>query len=156
MNDRLQTTLVFLRQNDQVLLASKKRGHGAAKWNGVGGKIEPGETPEQAARRECREEINIDPLTIAKMGLLHFHQEPPIDTYSNQDSHVFVCDTWQGEPKESDEMAPRWFDVTDIPYDNMWSDDIYWLPLLLDNRTFEGDFYFDQDNTLLHHEVTTS
>ena len=50
-------TLLFLLTDDQILLAMKKRGFGMGRWNGVGGKIEPGETIEEATARECREEI---------------------------------------------------------------------------------------------------
>ncbi len=47
-------TLLFLRKNNHILLAMKKRGFGADRWNGVGGKLEPGETIEQALVRECQ------------------------------------------------------------------------------------------------------
>ena len=50
-------TVVFLIRENQVLLAMKKRGFGEGKWNGVGGKLDPGETVEQALVRECQEEI---------------------------------------------------------------------------------------------------
>ena len=49
-------TLVFVHDNQKVLLGYKKRGFGAGRWNGFGGKVETGETLEQAARRELKEE----------------------------------------------------------------------------------------------------
>ncbi len=51
-------------------------------------------------------------------------------------------------------MMPKWFDVNEIPYDDMWSDDKYWLPLLLDNKIFRGYFLFKADEkTILNYEV---
>ena len=59
-------TLVFLREDCRVLLGMKKRGFGAGKWNGFGGKIETGETITEAAVREVKEEcgyiVNIEDL----------------------------------------------------------------------------------------------
>ena len=51
--NKLETTLLYLRKNDEILLAKKKRGFAKDKYNGVGGKVENGETPEEAAIREC-------------------------------------------------------------------------------------------------------
>ncbi len=52
-----------------------------------------------------------------------------------------------GEPKETNEMTPRWFDISQIPYEQMWSDDAHWLPLLLADKTFRGKFHFDKPST---------
>ena len=52
-------TLCLLVKDDKVLLAMKKRGFGMGKWNGVGGKVEDGETIEMAAARETGEEIGV-------------------------------------------------------------------------------------------------
>jgi len=40
-------------------------------------------------------------------------------------------------------MKPRWFKIEEIPFDQMWPDDKYWLPLLLDGKNFRGKFYFE-------------
>ena len=52
-------TLVFVFRDDEVLLINKKTGLGKGKVNGPGGKVDPGETPEKAAIRECQEELAI-------------------------------------------------------------------------------------------------
>ncbi|XP_037783471.1 7,8-dihydro-8-oxoguanine triphosphatase-like [Penaeus monodon] len=49
-------TLMFIREGEKILLGYKKRGFGQGRWNGFGGKVEAGETPEQAAIRETKEE----------------------------------------------------------------------------------------------------
>jgi mutator protein MutT len=127
-------TLLFLRRDKQILLAMKKRGFGADKWNGVGGKVEAGESYEQGAARECQEEIGVTPLELKNVGELHFFDLPDVEHYC----HVYSCDTWEGEPVETEEMRPQWFDIGDIPYAEMWPDDEFWLPLLLSGKLFQG------------------
>ena len=53
-------TLMFVVQKGRILLIRKKRGIGAGKVNGPGGKFEPGETALQCVLREVREELQID------------------------------------------------------------------------------------------------
>jgi len=127
-------TLLFLRRDNQILLAMKKRGFGVGKWNGVGGKVEPGETYEQGATRECQEEIGVTPLSLQAVGELHFFDVPDVEHYC----HVYVTEAWNGEPLESEEMRPQWFDTDAIPYAQMWPDDERWLPLLLAGKQFQG------------------
>ena len=53
--NKIETTLALLINDDEILLALKKRGHGEGKYNGVGGKIKENETPEAAMIRETQE-----------------------------------------------------------------------------------------------------
>ena len=129
MNEIIKTTLCILRKDNKILLAKKKRGFGVGKYNGVGGKIEAGETIEQAMIRETNEEINVIPTKYEKVGIVEF------DEYykGNKQKLVFylyMAYEWDGEPQESEEMSPSWFDIKDIPYKDMFADDKYWLPLV--------------------------
>jgi mutator protein MutT len=144
-------TLLFLIRNDEILLAQKKRGFGAGHWNGVGGKIETNETIEQALVRECQEEIGVTPKTYRKVAEHDFLQQEsdPWRMYV----HVYLCDAWDGEPQESEEMAPQWFNMSDIPYDDMWSDDEFWLPLVLKGKLLRGNLTFDRNDNLLTHDI---
>ena len=144
-------TLLFLRRNDEVLLAMKKRGFGTGKWNGVGGKVEEHEHVRAAIIRECQEEITVTPHKPVLMGRLHFYDLRDPDFY--HDCHIFVADKWEGEPAETEEMRPRWFHRDGIPYNNMWADDIIWLPHLLNDKTFEGSVTLDGDD-IHHHDIT--
>lgn len=145
-------TLLLLRRGDQILLAMKKRGFGSGFYNGVGGKIEPGETIEQAMVRECQEEIGVTPLRYWRVAVHDFLQ-----TVGNEPWHIhinaYLCDNWEGEPIETEEMAPRWFDITDIPYGEMWEDDAFWLPQVLAGQKVVSDFTFDKDDKLATHDV---
>jgi 8-oxo-dGTP diphosphatase len=141
-------TLVFVCAHDRVLLIRKKRGLGAGKINGPGGKLDPGETPHQCAVREVQEELHITPLNLAPHGELKFQF---IDDYSIH-VHVFLADSYDGEPTETDEALPLWFAPQSIPYDEMWADDAIWLPRVLEGAVVAGRFVFDGD-CMLEHEV---
>ena len=71
--------------------------------------------------------------------------------------HVFAAEGFAGEPVETEEMAPRWFDVDAIPYAEMWHDDTFWLPRFLAGERFEGWFDYaaggEATNRVLAHEV---
>jgi len=139
-------TLLFLLRDDEILLAMKKRGFGAGRWNGVGGKIEPDETEKQALVRECQEEIEVTPLDFEKVAVLDF--EFP-DGIIDMQGNVYFCTKWRGEPQETEEMAPQWYKTTDIPYDEMWQDDIVWLPQVLKGKKLRARFTFDQDDIMI-------
>ncbi len=137
-------TLVFHLRGDEILLMRKKRGLGAGKINGPGGKLEPGETPLGCATREVEEELRITPIEPIQLGLLRFQFT---DGYSIQ-AHVFRADAFEGTPTETDEALPLWFRTDAIPYDEMWADDELWLPHLIEGKPFDGSFLFDDDTML--------
>lgn len=143
-------TLLLLIRHDEILLAMKKRGFGAGYWNGIGGKIEAGETVEQALVRECQEEINVTPTKFHKVAV-HDFKFP--DGHSDMLVHAFIGTEWQGEPEETDEMAPHWFKTKEIPYDEMWADDRYWVPLVLAGKKLETNFTFDHEQNMLAYAV---
>lgn len=139
-------TVLFLLRDGEVLLAMKKRGFGAGYWNGTGGKVETDETIEQAAIRECQEEIGVTPENLEKVAVHDFQFE---NGTTDIQAHVFTTKNWQGEPIETEEMAPRWFNVKDIPYDQMWEDDIVWLPVVLQGKKLQSTFTFKKDGTTM-------
>jgi len=137
-------TLVFVFEGDEILLINKKTGLGKGKVNGPGGKVDPGETPEIAAIRECKEELDI---TVSNLEYCGEHRFQFVDGYS---IHVWVYRTrdYEGTPSESPEADPLWTRLNEIPYDQMWEDDRLWLPMLVRGERFQTRWIFDGDRML--------
>ncbi|CAN0202564.1 oxidized purine nucleoside triphosphate hydrolase [Lethenteron reissneri] len=143
-------TLVLVLSPPRVLLGMKKRGFGAGRWNGFGGKVQPGESVREAAKRELWEECSITAQELIEAGTLTFEfvGEPEL-----MEVHVFRADAFTGEPSESDEMRPQWFDLDKVPFSEMWPDDHLWFPMLLKKQKFSGFFRFQGMNTILEHSL---
>ena len=143
-------TLVFVFRGDEILLINKKTGLGKGKINAPGGKVDPGETPEAAAVRECREELRIEVSDLEYCGE---HRFQFVDGYS---IHVWVYRTrsFEGEPVETREAEPLWTNIDEIPFDAMWEDDRYWLPMLIRGQRFQTRWIFDGDRMVDYHIAT--
>ncbi|EKE26576.1 MAG: hypothetical protein ACD_4C00238G0005 [uncultured bacterium (gcode 4)] len=141
-----QTTFAYLFNSEgQILLCMKKRWFWVGKWNWPGGKVDQNETTRQWAKRELQEEtwINIPEEKLEFKGLLHFFYDWKPDW--DQDTNVFIYKWYDWEFCETEEMLPKWYDIKDIPYDNMWIDDKIWLPVLINEEDFEFTFKFWED-----------
>jgi ADP-ribose pyrophosphatase YjhB (NUDIX family) len=147
-----KVSIVFLLTNQNILLAMKKRGFGQGHWNGVGGKPNPGESIEDTAIRECQEEIEVTPLKLKEVAILNFFS-PPEKSQNNQQAHVYICKQWEGKPTETEEMKPKWFPIDKVPYEEMWPDDIYWLPQLLKGQKLIADIFFDINDNYVKHDI---
>lgn len=145
-------TLLFLKKENEVLLAMKKRGFGIGRWNGVGGKVEENETVEDAMIRECQEEINVKPLIYTKSAIINFNEW---HEGKNRDFEVtvYISTNWEGDPEETDEMSPKWFKISDVPYDLMWPDDKYWLNTVLKGNKIKAYFALDEMDKIIKHDL---
>ena len=134
----------------EVMLGFKKRGFGAGKINGFGGKLEKGESMEQCAIRELEEESGLKAKTVERVGFLKFNMYDKI-----LNVHVYKTSDWSGEAVETNEMRPIWFPIAKLPLDQMWPDDKFWLPkVLLENKKLLCRFDYDEDDeTILDYEV---
>ena len=157
MNKLRNATLVFLikrtdGQIKDICLAMKKRGFGMNRWNGVGGKVDgQNETIEEAARREAKEEIFVDVQDLNKVAELSFYF--PHNSAWDQMVHVYLSENWIGEPKESDEMKPEWFSLNELPFPDMWPDDIFWLPEVVKGNLLKAMFKFGEKDVMLDKKV---
>jgi len=146
-------TLCYVFDGEKVLLGMKKKGFGEGKLNGYGGKVENGETYEEAAAREMKEESGIDVSELQKVAELDFKftNAPPGKDW-DQVVHVYFAGSWEGHPVETDEMKPEWFHKNkllnqhDEIYKKFWDDDKYWFPEVLKGKKLYGWFVFGKDN----------
>ena len=146
-------TLIFVlnREKKRILLGMKKRGFGVNKYNGYGGKVEMNESILQGAIRELEEESGLKVADLNRVGYIVFHME---ESQKIMKVHVYTYDEKEElTPIETDEMRPQWFGFDEIPFDRMWPDDPYWLPLLLQGKKFIGRFDYSDDNTIIDHTL---
>lgn len=129
----------------QVLLGRKKTGLGAGKTVGLGGHVEPGESPVQAAAREVKEEsgIHVAPEALVEAAYVTFWF--PLRRHWNMDVWIYTSADWSGEAAETEEIMPRWFPVTGLPLDRMWDDARYWLPRVLAGERIRAVFTYADD-----------
>jgi len=135
-------TLVYVVEGGRVLLIRKKRGFGAGKVNGPGGKVRPGEDIYSAALRELREETGLEAGELAYRGVLEFRDA---DGGPELTVHVFTADRYSGRLRESEEAGPFWADLERLPLDEMWEDDRLWLPHVLAGSRVYGRFLFEKN-----------
>jgi 8-oxo-dGTP diphosphatase len=149
----IHATLCFILDNDRVLLQKKNPGlFGAGKWNVPGGKLQPNETAEQCAVREAHEETGLA-IKPRKIGTLHFFK---YDKRLDPDwiGHVFLTRKFHGTLKGGKEGVLQWFPIDQPPFEEMWEDDRYWYPYVVEGKSFQGFFYFKGDfEKLVDHKI---
>lgn len=142
-------TLCLVITKGKILLGMKKRGFGAGRYNGFGGKINRGERPLAAAKREMEEETGVVVEKLKKCGVLIFLsviRDPIV-------MHVYRVMDFTGTPQESEEMRPQWFNFNDIPYTRMWPDDEHWLPHVLVGKRVRAQFWFDAKDVIIKKKI---
>lgn len=142
--------LALIFDNEKVLLAMKKRRYGAGKWNGYGGKLEPGETVEESLVREVREESGLRVKDFDKIGLVTYVSDVEDDP---MEVHVYKIIKYEGEPVETEEMTPKWFKYSEIPFDDMWLGDRELFPLFYGGKKIVANYHFIDDDNIKSREV---
>lgn len=145
-----QTLCLLIKPRERlVCLGYKKRGFGMGNWNGAGGKPQESETIEQAVLRELHEEFCVvgRAQDLQYIGNIEFHFENTEMTGIR--GNIFLLEKWEGEPSESEEMRPAWFSFDKLPLDDMWEDDKFWLPQVLEGKNIaKAIFHFDKNMKL--------
>ena len=131
----LNSTLVYLEREGQYLMLHRTRKENDLnrdKWIGVGGKFEPGESPEECMLRETREETGLTVERWAYRGLVTFVS----DRYETEYMHLFTADRWSGELKDCDEGDLEWIDKDRLLSLTLWEGDKLFLRLLDSGEPF--------------------
>ena len=145
-------TLCYLKKEGKTLMlhrVKKERDMHAGKWNGLGGKVDSGESPEECAVREVREESGLTMLDPRLRGILTF---PAFDGTDDWYVYVFTADRFEGDLIESPEGNLAWIPDEELPRLNVWEGDRIFLPWLGQDRFFSGKFVY-KDGTLRNHQV---
>jgi mutator protein MutT len=146
------TTLCYiLNDNNEVLLIMKKRGVGQGRWNGPGGKVDRNESIEESVIREVKEETGLTIKQPEHKGVLEFvaPSKPAIQSRC----HIFITRNYQGELTESEECYSRWHSLDNLPFEQMWDDDVIWLGKLLKQEAeVRYRFFLDKDEKLERYE----
>ncbi len=153
-----RVTLCFLLRDGEsgpeVLLGLKRTGFGTGKIVGIGGHVEPGESDGEAAVREVMEEtgvsLRVEDLKDAGAVNFVFPAKPEWD----MSTRLFTARTWQGEPRDSDEVLPEWFRTDTLPVERMWQDADHWLPVVLEGGKVNVVVTLDEDNETVASSVS--
>jgi 8-oxo-dGTP diphosphatase len=136
-------TLCYLRKDDHTLMVhriKKPNDMHQGKWNGLGGKLEAGESPEECARREIFEECGLQVTAPELKGILTF---PAFDEIEDWYCFVFVADQFSGELIESSEGSLRWVPDDELLGLNLWEGDRVFLPWLEQPGLFSAKFVYE-------------
>lgn len=147
-----KAVVAFLIDGDNVLLGLRKKvsnGLGELLISGIGGKLDPGETNEDALIREIEEEIEVEILEFEDYGRIQFFW--PNKPKWNQDVRIYIVTKWDGIPVETEPIKPMWYKRDELPYKEMWVDNEYWLPLVLSGDKIDAVFLYEGDRVTEHH-----
>ena len=151
------TTLVFpIDEQNRILLGRKKRGFGADKYNGFGGKLEAGESFRDCAIRELFEESGLHGRPEDLECVAAFDFQFPFDESLTHVGYVYFLRAFTGIVEETDEMEPHWLTVDEIPYEHMWDVDPHWLPRLLEGKKLKGPIFFGRENSAVEKRDLTN
>ena len=145
-------TLCYLRQGRRTLMihrVKKDNDMHAGKWNGLGGKFEAGETPEECAIREIREESGLSAKNLDLKGFLTF---PAFANEEDWYAFVFVVEQFKGDIIDSPEGHLEWIDTDKLLDLNLWEGDRIFLPWLEESDFFSGKFVYE-DGKLISNNV---
>ena len=145
-------TLCYLRRDGQTLMVhrvKKANDMHQGKWNGLGGKLEAGETPEECAVREVYEESGLKAFRPQLKGILTF---PAFDDFEDWYVFVFLVTEFEGELIDSPEGNLQWIDNGELNKLNLWDGDPLFISWLDRKGMFSAKFTYNE-RRLVSHEV---
>jgi 8-oxo-dGTP diphosphatase len=117
------------------------------KWNGLGGKFESGESPEECAVREVKEESGLNVKSIKMKGFITF---PIFDGKEDWHVFLFVIDNYDGEQIDSKEGNLEWIPNEKLTGINLWEGDKFFIPWLFEDKFFSAKFVYENGKYMRH------
>jgi len=144
-------TLGYVRDGDYTLMLRRGADHAeqAGKYNGLGGKFEPGESPEQCLAREVLEESG---LVVHEATLKGFITFPAFDARDDWYVFVYVITAFSGTPTASREGELQWVPTAELARLPLWEGDRHFLPWLDQPGFFSAEFRY-QGGRYRDHDV---
>jgi 8-oxo-dGTP diphosphatase len=146
-------TLCYVKKDGKTLMLhriKKENDMHKGKWNGLGGKFEIGETPEECVIREVKEEAGLTIKNPKLKGVITF---PKFSKGEDWYTFLFVADEFEGELIDSSEGVLEWIDDKELINLNTWEGDKIFLKWLEQDRFFSGKFVYEEGK-LVHYSVT--
>jgi 8-oxo-dGTP diphosphatase len=146
-------TLCYVRKDGKTLMVHRNKKPNdmhMGKWNGLGGKLEPGESPEACCIREMYEETGLRVQNPIFKGMITF---PAFDTIDDWYTFLFVIHDFEGELIDSPEGRLEWVDDEHLLELNLWEGDRVFLPWLDRPGFFSARFVYE-DYQFASYEVT--
>ncbi len=136
-------TLLYVQKEDKTLMLyrnKKENDYHEGKWNGLGGKFEPGESAEECAVRELKEESGLTAKSMKMKGFISF---PKFDGENDWHVFIFVIDKFEGELIDSPEGKLEWIPNEKLLELNLWEGDKIFIPWLFEDKFFSAKFVYE-------------
>lgn len=147
-----ETTLCYIKKDGCYLMLhrTKKKNDGSfEKWLGVGGKIEPGETPDECILREKKEETGLTLTTYSYRGKVNFYS----NQWEDEIMYLYTATEYTGEMIDCNEGNLEWVPLSEIMNLHLWEGDKIFLKLLMEDAPFfELEVHYE-GGTLVDHKI---
>ena len=150
MEKVINTTMIYLKKDDCYLLLyrnKKKHDINHNKWIGVGGHVEDGETIDECAIREVKEETGLDVHSLSCAGEVLF-----VDENLRMMMYIYEIADFSGELIECNEGELKWIPIKDIYDYPMWEGDKAFLPKLINHEPYFKMVLTYRNNELINVE----
>ena len=121
----------------------KSNDYHEGKWNGLGGKFDTGESPEECARREIAEESGLKVKSVKMRGFITF---PLFDGKEDWYVFLFTADDFEGKLIDSPEGKLEWIKNDKLIKLNLWDGDKIFIPWLFEDKFFSAKFIYEDGN----------
>ncbi len=145
---KILKAFTLIHNNSKALLGKKK--DSTKEYNGFKTTISKGLNIEETARIKTYEQSGVYPLVMEKIGEVLFNF---IGKKEEHETHFFKSSKYNGRAKETKEFTSKWFNVDEIPYQELLEENRFWLPMMLQNHHFQGRISLDNNHKIKDYKL---